>query len=85
MSQDSQGPEYGHLSNFLKDQIVEGKKRSICSSSRSSRRSTLNNAIIEQAAKLRYDISAVNNLVEQSKAGSNCEKVPMAVKTKKMS
>lgn len=54
------------------------KQRSICSGgSRGSRRSTTNNAIIEQAAKLRYDVKAVNELVEQSKAGSNCDKVPV--------
>lgn len=78
-SQDNGDAEYGHLHQFLKEQIETGKNRSICSNvSRGSKRSTANNAIIEQAAKLRYDIRAVNELVEQSKASSVCEKVPLS-------
>ena len=65
------------MTQFLQDQIISRKKRSTTDgTSRGSRRSVANNAIIEQAAKIKSDEVAVKELRDTNKAGQSVEKVP---------
>jgi len=56
--------EYGHLSQFLQDQIISRKQQHGSGASRGSRRSVANNAMIEKAAKLKNDADAMSELME---------------------